>query len=51
MKFLTMHGCKGTLVMLPGGGWVVDEGRKDEEARLLYVTMTRATNQVIAFVN
>ena len=38
VKFLTMHSCKGLefpLVAIPGAGRAVDEGRKDEEARLL----------------
>lgn len=46
VKFLTMHSCKGLefpLVAIPGVGRAdVDEARKDEEARLLYVAMTRA---------
>jgi len=50
VKFLTMHSCKGLefpLVAIPGAGRVVDEERKDEEARLLYVAMTRATRELI----
>ncbi len=50
VKFLTMHSCKGLefpLVAIPGAGRAVDEGRKDEEARLLYVAMTRATRELI----
>ncbi len=50
VKFLTMHSCKGLefpLVAIPGAGRAVDEGRKDEEARLLYVAMTRATKELI----
>lgn len=50
VKFLTMHSCKGLefpLVAIPGAGRAVDEGRKDEEARLLYVEMTRATRELV----
>lgn len=51
VKFLTMHSCKGLefpLVAIPGAGRVeADEGRKDEEARLLYVAMTRATRELV----
>ncbi|MDZ4315833.1 MAG: 3'-5' exonuclease [Azonexus sp.] len=51
VKFLTMHSCKGLefpLVAIPGVGRTkVDEGRKDEEARLLYVAMTRATRELV----
>ncbi|HXE39563.1 MAG TPA: 3'-5' exonuclease [Azonexus sp.] len=51
VKFLTMHSCTGLefpLVAIPGAGWVeVGEGRKDEEARLLYVAMTRATRELV----
>jgi len=50
VKFLTMHSCKGLefpLVAIPGAGRAVDEGRKDEEARLLYVAMTRATRDLV----
>jgi superfamily I DNA/RNA helicase len=50
VKFLTMHSCKGLefpLVAIPGAGQAVDEGRKDEEARLLYVAMTRATRELV----
>ncbi|WP_306603085.1 DEAD/DEAH box helicase [Azonexus sp.] len=50
VKFLTMHSCKGLefpLVAIPGAGRAVDEGRKDEEARLLYVAMTRATRELM----
>lgn len=52
VKFLTMHSCKGLefpLVAIPGAGRAVDEGRKNEEARLLYVAMTRATKELIIF--
>ena len=50
VKFLTMHSCKGLefpLVAIPGAGRAEDEGRKDEEARLLYVAMTRATRELV----
>jgi len=51
VKFLTMHSCKGLefpLVAIPGvGRAAVDEKRKDEEARLLYVAMTRATRELV----
>ncbi|MDD2741134.1 MAG: 3'-5' exonuclease [Rhodocyclaceae bacterium] len=50
VKFLTMHSCKGLefpLVAIPGAGRAVDERRKDEEARLLYVAMTRATRELV----
>jgi hypothetical protein len=50
VKFLTMHSCKGLefpLVAIPGAGRAVDEGRKSEEARLLYVAMTRATRELV----
>jgi len=51
VKFLTMHSCKGLefpLVAIPGvGRAAVDEKRKDEEVRLLYVAMTRATRELI----
>jgi len=50
VKFLTMHSCKGLefpLVVIPGAGRAVDDGRKDEEARLLYVAMTRATRELV----
>lgn len=50
VKFLTMHSCKGLefpLVAIPGAVRVVDEERKDEDARLLYVAMTRATRELI----
>ena len=51
VKFLTMHSCKGLefpLVAIPGVGRLgVNEQRKDEEARLLYVAMTRATRELL----
>jgi superfamily I DNA and RNA helicase len=54
VKFLTMHSCKGLefpLVAIPGAGRAVDEGRKNEEARLLYVAMTRATRELLVVGN
>lgn len=45
-----MHSCKGLefpLVAIPGVGRAVGEGRKDEEARLLYVAMKRATRELV----
>ncbi len=51
VKFLTMHSCKGLefpLVAIPGVGTLgVDEIRKEEDARLLYVAMTRATRELV----
>ena len=51
VKFLTMHNCKGLefpLVAIPGLGRAeVEEARKEEEARLLYVAMTRATRELV----
>ncbi len=51
VKFLTMHSCKGlefALVVIPGVGMLgADEQRKEEEARLLYVAMTRATQELV----
>lgn len=51
VKFLTMHSCKGLefpLVAIPGAGLMgADEKRKEEDARLLYVAMTRATRELI----
>ncbi|MBS3914376.1 MAG: ATP-binding domain-containing protein, partial [Bacteroidetes bacterium] len=41
-------GLEFPLVAIPGVGRAeVDEGRKDEEARLLYVAMTRATRELV----
>lgn len=48
VKFLTMHSCKGLefpLVAIPGVGQ--REGMQEEEARLLYVAMTRATRELL----
>lgn len=51
VKFLSMHSCKGLefpMVATPGVGRSnVNEGRKDEEARLLYVAMPRAIQQLV----
>jgi len=51
VKFLTMHSCKRLefpLVAIPGvGRAAVDDARKGEEARLLYVAMTRTTGKLI----
>lgn len=51
MKLLTMPSCKGLefpLVAIPGvGRTTVDEARKDEEMRLLYVAMSRVTNDLL----
>jgi hypothetical protein len=51
VKFLTMHSCKGLefpLVAIPGVGHLDgEEARKEENARLLYVAMTRATRELL----
>jgi len=51
VKFLTMHSCKGLefpLVAIPGAGQMgVEDGRKEADARLLYVAMTRATRELV----
>lgn len=51
VKFLTMHSCKGLefpMVAIPGVGLLgIDEKRKEEDARLLYVAMTRATRELV----
>ncbi|MFZ2854395.1 MAG: ATP-binding domain-containing protein [Rhodocyclaceae bacterium] len=51
MKFLTMHSCEGLefpLVAIPGVGLLGEQAdRKDEDARLLYVAMTRATRELV----
>ena len=51
VKFLTMHSCKGLefpLVVVPGVGTMgVDETQKETDKRLLYVAMTRSTNQLL----
>ena len=55
VKFLTMHSCKGLefpLVAIPGAGQMgVEEGRKEEDTRLLYVAMTRATRELVVVGN
>ena len=51
VKFLTMHSCKGLefpLVAIPGVGLLgVDERGKEDDMRLLYVAMTRATRELV----
>lgn len=52
VKFLTMHSCKGLefpLVAIPGAGWLesLEEGQREDEVRLLYVAMTRATRELV----
>lgn len=51
VKFLTMHSCKGLefpLVAIPGAGQMGGEEEwKDDDARLLYVAMTRATRELV----
>ena len=51
VKFLTMHSCKGLefpLVAIPGiGALAADEKRQEDDARLLYVAMTRATRELV----
>lgn len=51
VKVLTMHSCKGLefpLVAIPGVGIMEQEDEKrDEYARLLYVAMTRATQELV----
>lgn len=51
VKFLTMHSCKGLefpLVVIPGVGLLGEQAeRQDEDARLLYVAMTRATRELV----
>lgn len=51
VKFLTMHSCEGLefpLVAIPGVGLLGEQAdRKDEDARLLYVAMTRATRELV----
>lgn len=50
VKVVTMHSSKGLefpLVVIPGiGAKTKNEGTLEEEARLLYVAMTRATNEL-----
>lgn len=53
IKLITMHSSKGLefpVVLIPGIGFMPDEyghGTPEEEARLLYVAMTRAVEQLI----
>ena len=50
VKFLTMHSCKGLefpLVAIPGVGRGTGEALAEDEARLLYVAMTRATRELV----
>ena len=55
VKFLTMHSCKGLefpLVAIPGiGTLAADEKRQEDDARLLYVAMTRATRELVVLGN
>jgi superfamily I DNA/RNA helicase len=53
IKLITMHSSKGlefSVVLIPGIGYMPDQyghGTPEEEARLLYVAMTRAMEQLI----
>lgn len=51
IKILTMHGCKGLefrLVAIPGAGTLrLGSGDGDEDSRLFYVAMTRATHELL----
>ena len=51
MKLLTMHSCKGLefpFVIIPGLGSLPRENQREvDEARLLYVAMTRATERLV----
>lgn len=51
VKLLTMHSCKGLefpCVFIPGLGSLPREGQREaDEARLLYVAMTRATQRLV----
>lgn len=53
IKLITMHSSKGlefSVVLIPGIGFMPDQyghGTPEEEARLLYVAMTRAIEQLI----
>ncbi|MFK2929470.1 DEAD/DEAH box helicase [Dyella agri] len=51
VKLLTMHSCKGLefpFVIVPGLGSLPREGQHEaDEARLLYVAMTRATERLV----
>ncbi|MEH2408400.1 3'-5' exonuclease [Nostoc sp.] len=53
IKLITMHSSKGLefpVVLIPGIGYMPDQyghGTPEEKARLLYVAMTRAIEQLI----
>ncbi len=50
VKFITMHSCKGLefpLVAIPGVNLQAGAAMEREEARLLYVAMTRATGELM----
>lgn len=53
VKFLTMHSCKGLefrFVAIPGTRYLAKDGEDAKmDARLLYVAMTRATQQLVVF--
>jgi hypothetical protein len=53
VKFLTMHSCKGLefrFVAIPGTRYLAQDGEAAKmDARLLYVAMTRATQQLVVF--
>jgi superfamily I DNA/RNA helicase len=51
LKLITMHSSKGLefpVVLIPGLGFLLTPGRVEaEEARLLYIAMTRAMTQLV----